>query len=313
MIRKKLFLFLLLFIGQAVVSHETYAAQAPIAQESKNPLVWIGKGLLATAKGIGSGALAVGGATRDIWNATMTEPRFWTLLIGGSIASYAWREYNFRNIIKPIGDKYKPEDGKLCTWLEKDEFATHVQLRKAVLFVVNALEKRPECNPVNNPLNDQQKAQALQITLFNERNEIERDMKALEEQFVTFFATTASVFESFGCKSWGIVRSYEDIIAQRAQNIGELQWEPPVFNAIDFDMKNACYGKWWHLFPCLTGNYSSAAKIWWRLKKLQLRLKVLARIIEPIAHGETGFINFNYQNVNFAGNHWSTRHDHQPA
>jgi hypothetical protein len=224
----------------------------------------------------------------QLWN---KHGRAWHIE-AAAIAVIAYALYNYYGVIKAIEKKYKSSRNnndnleRLSIW-SMNKWKNHVAIILDQNTVLNSLRS------------EQSKAQLSDDEIIgyieNEREELDKDILYLENKFVTYFNLPDWMPMIGG--DHGITKRYEDIVRRHGlADVGDLDWSEAQFAAIDIDMKNMCDNNWYHYALCKI-NFGSAAKVWWKLKKLRMRLDALNHLFVPVSQGQSN-TPFNNRQAN---------------
>lgn len=227
--------------------------------------------------GIASAASYLARKGSQLWN---KHGRAWHIEAGAG-AAVAYALYNYYGVIKAIEKKYKSTNkksdgdafGRISIW-SLSKWKNHVAIMIDQNTVLNSLKS--EASKVG--LSDDE----IVARIESEREELDEDIEFLEKKFVTYFNLPDWMPLING--EHGIKRQYEDSVLKihNPTDDGELNWSENQFQLIDTAMKNLCANSWYHYVLCKI-NFGSAAKVWWKLKKLRMRLDAIHHLFVPVS------------------------------
>lgn len=233
--------------------------------------------------GVGSAAFSAG---RYIWSYA-TPNRVKAILAAG----LAYTAYNRFAIINAIDKKYQPNDGKIVTWQHGQNWSNHVHIRQESADFLHYFYANRYQPVIGEPSN-------LDI-MTAEKEELENDLQMLE-RFLVYFRVLNYIPFSHG--EYNIHQVYAQVRAQYAFNVDELQWTTQQFNAIDTAMQRQLSTSKLQ-YVTLHLNYTKAAQVWWKLKKLLMRLNMIENVIRSINNNPQSAPRINYNNIQVRSDH----------
>jgi hypothetical protein len=247
------------------------APQLSFGQDLKNHGKWIGNGIGSGVKSFFSGGQGVVSKYGRAWHVEAAV---------GAAAIYAL--YNYYGPLREIARKYNPERqpagmGRLCLWGMQSNWATHVDINLQQDAFINALESKR----VIDARTPGAVVPAINTIIVAERQELNDDIAYLEKLFVEYFK-----FPAWLGGSHGIKRKYKQLLQSRGlSNIATNDWTSDEFESVDRDMQKLCRNSWYHFFFKI--NYGNAAVLWWKLKKLVMRLDAIAHHMISVQAGRS--------------------------
>ncbi len=276
---------LLLCVASITLQVVTPSAQL-IASQNNSHWSWrlvssIGRDVLSVTKGIGFGVWSGMQFTGGLCNNYLQREHIYAAL--GAMGAYAL--YNYFNAISRIHNKYKSkkitldvggrEVHRFSNW-EIEKWASHVDIMDKDSDVLNFITSQSELsrqNPETAFTMDE-----MLMAVQQEIQEIEDDMKKLEDDFVVYFKFLSGLPIIGG--EYGIKAAYKSLHLEN-----ELYWTKQQLTDANTLMRNLCSNSWWH-YVCKI-NYGNAAEVWWKLKKRRLRLKAFEYFLIPVEAGRS--------------------------
>lgn len=194
--------------------------------------------------------------------------------------------YNYAYVIKEIENKYGKSSGKIAVWDTEDrKFVNHTSIQYDSDNFLTEFNSDGKIRALI-------AAGTLITTIDQGIVEINEDLEKLEKQFLVFFnffEINPTFMKNWGLKPRGIKENFKSIVKRFApitkDKPSEFWWDQTQFGQIDKEMDEEST-RLWHAM-CLTLNYGNAAEVWWKLKKMEMRLKVIKAKLVPAFAGLT--------------------------
>lgn len=237
----------------------------------------LGGDLVSLAKGVayGVGALAQGVASTYLLARNNPKTTL-ALAVGIPLLTWGIKDWHYRNYVNPRvpGQALVFSNWKIKKWPS----ASSLRKSNAEVLVSFGSEFAH--------VNAQQKIDGLKFEL----DELTERMKALEEKYLVCNAP-------FGITLYDIKQEFESALKKHAKLIGEESLNTEHFAEVNDEMeKTICSKILPHLL--LSINYREAARLWWKLKVKQLRLKAILHDFVPVAAGRANDPNTHHMHSN---------------
>ena len=280
--------FLLSLVLLAQMSKVMPMAPAPAPVQEQGFLSALATDTVSLVKGA---AYCVATAAQGVSNAYLlarNNPKT-TLALAVSIPLLTWaiKDWHYRNYVNP---RVPGQALVFANWKIK-KWPSASSLRKSNPEVLVSLGSEFA------HVNAQQKIDALNY----EFNELTDRMKVLEEKYLVCNAP-------FGITLYDIKQEFNSALKKHAKLDGEESLSTEQFSNVSDEVEKTISSK---ILPylMLSINYREAARLWWKLKVKQLRLKEILHHFVPVAAGRANdpntqrTHNVSQQEAHFASSH----------